>query len=187
MSNEHKRSAGSEKLGFEREDLSAAGVITFLLGLAVIGILVHLTLTESMKFADNYMHRHETTKSPMVAPSPDTRAVLKSDIEKFPQPRLETDERTEVFAPRLSEEQQLNSYGWVDPKAGIAHIPIERAMEMIAQQGLPTTPKVGTAPPSEVNMVRQAAARSDASGGATGLEKTGMAQSSTDTQQKGRK
>jgi hypothetical protein len=39
---------------------------------------------------------------------------------------------------RTAEEQVLHSYGWVDPKAGVVHIPIERAMQIIAQQGLPT-------------------------------------------------
>ncbi|PYX87325.1 MAG: hypothetical protein DMG68_12200 [Acidobacteria bacterium] len=42
---------------------------------------------------------------------------------------------------RLKEEEILNSYGWVDPKAGVAHIPIEKAMELLAQRGLPTSPQ----------------------------------------------
>ena len=32
---------------------------------------------------------------------------------------------------------QLNGYGWVDRKAGIAHIPIERAIDILATTGLP--------------------------------------------------
>ncbi|PYX92592.1 MAG: hypothetical protein DMG71_17645, partial [Acidobacteria bacterium] len=38
----------------------------------------------------------------------------------------------------LQQEEQLNSYGWVDEKSGFVHIPIERAMQLIAQRGLPT-------------------------------------------------
>lgn len=31
----------------------------------------------------------------------------------------------------------LNSYGWVDQQAGIAHIPIDRAMELVAEEAQP--------------------------------------------------
>jgi hypothetical protein len=37
----------------------------------------------------------------------------------------------------MDQESQLNSYGWVDEKAGVAHIPIKRAMELLAQRGVP--------------------------------------------------
>ncbi|HVZ23631.1 MAG TPA: hypothetical protein VG871_21305 [Vicinamibacterales bacterium] len=30
----------------------------------------------------------------------------------------------------------LNSYGWVDRSRGVVHIPIERAMELVAKEGL---------------------------------------------------
>lgn len=35
---------------------------------------------------------------------------------------------------KASQKQRLSSYGWVDRKAGVAHIPIERAMEIRAQE-----------------------------------------------------
>lgn len=41
---------------------------------------------------------------------------------------------------RLRDEPILYGYGWVDQKAGIAHIPIQRAIDMVAQNGLPSRP-----------------------------------------------
>jgi hypothetical protein len=38
---------------------------------------------------------------------------------------------------RAMEDLQLHSYRWVDIEAGIASIPIERAMELIVKRGLP--------------------------------------------------
>lgn len=38
---------------------------------------------------------------------------------------------------RAQEAAQLNSYGWVNQPAGIAHIPIDRAIALLAEQGLP--------------------------------------------------
>lgn len=34
--------------------------------------------------------------------------------------------------------EALTSYGWVDRQAGIVHIPIERAIELTLEKGLPT-------------------------------------------------
>src|SRR5262249_26843053 len=41
---------------------------------------------------------------------------------------------------RKSTEEKLNSYGWVDKPGGIAHVPIDRAKDMIAEKGLLTLP-----------------------------------------------
>jgi hypothetical protein len=93
----------------------------------------------------------------------DTRIVSPGDITKLPQPRLEGDERREINDFREQEEQTLNSYGWVDQKAGVVRIPIDRAMQLMAQRGLPTRPQSGTAPSSDVNMAKEAARRPDTS------------------------
>ena len=74
----------------------------------------------------------------------------------FPDPRLETDERTQLNGIRLAEEQKLNSYGWVDEKAGTVHIPIERAMELLAQRGLPLHPQSGAQPQNEAQNAQAA-------------------------------
>jgi hypothetical protein len=55
----------------------------------------------------------------------------------FPDPRLEVDERGQLNGIRLAEENTLYSYGWVDEKAGTVRIPIDRAIDLLAQRGLP--------------------------------------------------
>lgn len=176
MSNrkEEKGHFGASSFGFEHEDLSPRLIISFLIGLAIFGFVLYFAMLGILAAADHYTEKHQTAKSPMVAMSPETRSVSPSDIEKFPEPRLETYEPTEIFGFRTEEEKKLNSYGWVDQKTGAMHIPIERAMDLIAERGLPTKPQTGEFPPAEVNMVRAAAARSDQSGGSTGLDKTGV-------------
>lgn len=158
---------------FEREDLTMKSIVAFLVGLALFALIVHFSLKGFFNFADRYYTTHEK-RAPMARPLTDPHLVTPSDIEQFPQPRLETDERTEIFPFRESEEKQLHSYGWVDEKAGVMRIPIDRAMQLVAEHGLNTTPKTGEVPPAIVNMVKEAAERSDQSSGATGLEKTGV-------------
>lgn len=38
--------------------------------------------------------------------------------------------------------QKVNGYGWVNKDSGVAHIPIERAKEIIAEKGLPMSPEI---------------------------------------------
>ena len=52
-------------------------------------------------------------------------------------PRLQVDPAADLAAVRLQAGFRLHSYGWVDRKQGIAHVPIEEAMRRVAQQGIP--------------------------------------------------
>lgn len=151
--------------GFEREDMTAQSVFGFLISLAVGGVIVYFVIWGLYHFMDARQRARQPQLSPLVKQvEMDTRKVSPDDIARFPQPRLEQNERLEINDFRLKEEQTLNSYGWVDEKAGVVRIPIERAMQLLAQRGLPTTPKAGTTPPSAVNVAGQAAERADTGG-----------------------
>jgi len=93
-------------------------------------------------YLDTYTKRHEAATNPLApATSLDLRNPGPSVANEFPLPRLETNELGQLNDQRLQEENILNSYGWVDQKAGVAHIPIERAMQLLAQRGLPVAPE----------------------------------------------
>ena len=166
MTEETKHQHAEE--GFERQDLSAQAVFGFLISLLLGGVLVYFVIWGLYHFMDARQREHQPPQSPLVKQvETDTRIVLPDEIKKFPQPRLERNERVEINDFRLQEEQTLNSYGWTDEKAGVVHIPIERAMQLLEQRGLPTTPKAGTVPPSAVSIATEAAERSDTSGKST--------------------
>lgn len=163
MDEEIKHGERNPELEFEHQDLSPSAVYAFLAGLAVAGILIYFVLWGLYRYLDYYESSHQPPQNPLVETEADTRHVSPQEIQKFPQPRLEKNERVEIDDFLLKEEQTLDSYGWVDQKAGVVRIPIGRAMQLIAQRGLATTPRVGTVPPSEVNVVNQAARRADVS------------------------
>jgi hypothetical protein len=54
-----------------------------------------------------------------------------------PEPRLQIQPAQDVQALREEERTILHSYGWVDATAGIVRIPIDRAIEVLAERGLP--------------------------------------------------
>jgi len=128
---------------FERRDIRVAAVLYFLLGLAVAGVLAHFIVAGLYSWLEKRSEAQQPRLSPLVHNAPRDTRHLSVDYrdylkQNFPSPQLEIDERTELDQVRLNEEQTLLTYGWVDQKAGTVRIPIERAMELIAQRGLPT-------------------------------------------------
>lgn len=123
----------------ETRDISTRVVIIFGVSLVVGAILVHFVIWVLYVFYGSLQDRAYPRQYPMAQtgapPLP-------------PAPRLQTQPREELKNMRAEEERQLNSYGWVDGSRGETHIPIDRAMELLLQQGLPARQEAppGTSP-----------------------------------------
>jgi hypothetical protein len=63
-------------------------------------------------------------------------------------PLLQMSPETELAAFRRAEQAKLNGWGWVDKAHGVAHVPVERAIDAVAAQGLPQFSSP-VAPPAE--------------------------------------
>jgi len=123
--------------GFEHEDMSSRTALYFLAGLVLVCVVVYLIVFGMYRFLDSYATAHQPPMSPMVTPEADTRAVTPENAETFPQPRLEENERTQFRSFIEDQDRKLATYDWVDKDRGTMRIPIDRAMELIAQRGLP--------------------------------------------------
>jgi hypothetical protein len=127
---------------FEQQDLRPKIVLGALAGLAVILVVSYFIVLGFYHYMNGYQKAHQPPQNPLVEPRVETgkptKAETQAEIKRvFPEPRLEEDERDQINSVRLEEEEQLHSYGWTDEKAGVVHIPIERAMELTVQRGLP--------------------------------------------------
>ena len=149
MSDEHLNHEHGHGVEFEHEDLSTRGVFGFMIGLVVSGVIIYFIITGMYTFLDKYEQSQMTSSSPLVKAQDSAmvgaRRVTKDYVEKKfidnGAPLLEVDERGQLSTFVLDQEKQLHSYGWVDEKAGVAHIPIDQAMDMIAKRGLPVCPQ----------------------------------------------
>lgn len=54
-----------------------------------------------------------------------------------PLPRLQTTPYVDLRAFRASEDEVLTTYAWVDREKGVVRIPVARAIELLAERGLP--------------------------------------------------
>lgn len=147
MNNEPGKYENADGHGsYEHQDLQVSGVLYFFLALVVVVILCIFGLRGFYAFLDHRERATQPAVNPLVTNVPeDTRHVApRYPQSAFPDPKLEEDERGQLNSIRVNEEEELYSYGWVDEKAGTVHIPIERAMDLIVQRGLPVRGQGGT-------------------------------------------
>lgn len=128
---------------YEHQDLQPSGILYFLLGLAVVTLLCILGLRGVFAVLDRHEKALEPPVNPLITNVPaDPRHIAPGYPQNaFPNPKLEEDERGQLNGILIDEEKMLYSYGWVDEKAGAVRIPIERAMELTVQRGLPVRPQ----------------------------------------------
>ncbi len=55
--------------------------------------------------------------------------------ETFPAPQLQRTPLSDLEALQKSQREQLKGYAWVDKGQGIVHVPIGRAMQIVASKG----------------------------------------------------
>lgn len=124
---------GQTARGHEANTLIVRGLIIFAVVLVAVGILVEFCLVYVMK---DFSQEEKALQA--LAPP-----VFADDSGPVPGPRLQAAPRTDLVKLKEADNRRLNGYGWVDRDAGIAHIPIDRAIEFVASRGLPA--RVGPA------------------------------------------
>jgi hypothetical protein len=110
----------------QSDDVNIKGILGFLglLVLTLVGIYIGVAamLRDLEKNARHTDERILRQASSAVSSRP-----------YFPAPREQPNPRADLDALRASEEAELNSYGWMDKPAGVVRIPIDRAIELLAQ------------------------------------------------------
>ena len=64
----------------------------------------------------------------------DIAPVAESRAERPPEPLLQINPSTDLQRFRAHEEELLDTYGWIDRDKRVVRIPIDRAMELMAQR-----------------------------------------------------
>jgi hypothetical protein len=139
MTDENKHGNTTGNGGYERQDLQVSGILYFLLTIVVGAAICMAGLRGVFAVLDHREKASQPPVNPLATNVPtDTRHIVPGYPQSvFPNPKLEEDERGQLNGIVIEEERTLNSYGWVDEKAGTVRIPIKRAMELIVQRGLP--------------------------------------------------
>lgn len=100
--------------------------------LALLVILAAVLAGGMFKALEIYENAHHPPAPPMAA------------VQKEPTgPRLRAHPYLDLWKLRASEKVRLTHYGWVDREDKIVHIPISRAIDLLAKRGLPARKQAG--------------------------------------------
>jgi hypothetical protein len=116
-------------LNRETSDVNVASVLGFGAGLIVAAALIHFLVWVLFMY-------FSTREAQRVAPQYPLAAGQSERLP--PEPRLQTNPREELRDLQALEDAVLGSYGLVDKDRGVVRIPINEAMKLIVQRGLPT-------------------------------------------------
>jgi hypothetical protein len=121
-----------EPARYERQDFNSRIIGWYGVGLVIVCLVTGAAIFHFEKGLDRYFAysgKATWTSSPeMVVPAPQLQANPARELEEM----------------RAQEEALLHSYGWVDREHGVVRVPIEKAMQLTIERGLPTrkrTPK----------------------------------------------
>jgi len=118
-----------EPVGYERTDADAGG--SYRAGLAILAAMVLTAL--GLVPAYHLLARQEAKAQP--PPAEVVKTDMSEPVQSFP--RLVISEPLALADFRAQEAALLTSYGWVEKDKGLARIPIQDAMRIVAEHGLP--------------------------------------------------
>lgn len=134
--------------GYETTDVNVNGVVVFLSGLAgsvfvffifcfLMGKVINSALQKSDGPADKWHQAEKSGRTGLTSNPQFEQHQLQQLTSAFPEPRVDNDDGNQATADlHAREDLLLEHYSSTPGQQGI-RIPIERAMQLIAQRGLP--------------------------------------------------
>jgi hypothetical protein len=129
-----------EDVSFEKADVQATTIYWYLSALAIAVILSYVVCVFVLRLTTKIAANYDT-------PPPSIRQEMGSAYEAMPpEPRLQgvpghsSDPQTDLRLKMESDTEANQKYGWIDQNAGVAQIPVQEAMKIIAEKGLPGAP-----------------------------------------------
>ena len=144
--------------GYEQTDVRVTGIVVFLTALAIlvavtgvlcygIGKVINAELNKEDGPNNKWTKTVDVRQLGNLPNNPELQNKMAALTQEFPTPRVQTDDGNQDVADlHAREDLLLENYTRVEGKPGEVRIPIERAMELIAQRGLPVA---STAPKSQ--------------------------------------
>ena len=145
--------------GYERTDASVTGIVVFLVSLLIFVAVIGALCYGIGKVINAHMNKEDGPNSKWtktvdvrqlgnMPSSPELQNKMAEITQSFPTPRIQMDDGNQDVADlHAREDLLLSNYSWVDQSKGTVRIPIEQAMQLIAQRGLPVAPTVETQKP----------------------------------------
>jgi hypothetical protein len=124
----HAGGADHEPPHHETSDVNLRAILGFLAGLTIAAVFINFIVW----LLFTYFSVREARQ-----PAPVFPLAVQKENRLPPEPRLQAHPRDDLRDLRAREDEILTTYGWVDQSAGVVRIPIDRAMKLAVERGLP--------------------------------------------------
>jgi hypothetical protein len=114
-------------VGHEENTVQLKPVILFAIILVLVSAFSFAGVWFMLDFLEKNQAKHDTQLSPLADPNP-----------LPPAPRLQVSSGQDLKHTRQTEDAILSTYHWVDKEAGVVGMPVEQAIKLLAERGLPT-------------------------------------------------
>jgi len=111
------------EVSHEHSDVDLRRIAYWSIGLALLVVLILAFLLWLFR----HYHEREIRRGHAARSFPQSAPATES-------PRLQIAPRADMDNMRAAEEKILSGYAWIDKEKGVVRIPIERAMEIIAER-----------------------------------------------------
>jgi hypothetical protein len=123
----------------EPDHINVRAVAGFAIGLAVVAAAAHVAMLLMFSvLADQADASNPPRMYPMAPLATEPAYPGDPSGTQPPEPRLQTDPKQDLANLRAGEDEVLNGYGWVDRNNNVVRIPIETAIKLTLQRGLPS-------------------------------------------------
>jgi len=140
MPTEPSKHANNPEIRYEKTDAHVRPLYQFLFWISVITILTAIIAMVILRGLESWRDKASTLPTMAEAPSQTWMG------QPPPAPRLQIQEPKDLAVFRKEEQEILTTYGIVDREKGIYRIPIEEAMKLTLERGLPVVGDPGVAP-----------------------------------------
>ena len=120
--------ASNPEVQHEESDVNIRGIFAFAGALLVAAVVIHVVVWVLFRYFDTRLAREGTPQFPL---------AIAQENRVPPEPRLQVNPRQDLADLRDKEDRTLKTYGWVDRNAGVVRIPIDEAIKLTLQRGLP--------------------------------------------------
>lgn len=131
----HAHGAGgatsNPEVSHESSDVNFLGIVAFAVGLFVVAVAIHLVIYVFFRYLDRREAQRVTPQYPLAAGGANRLP---------PEPRLQTNPRQDLADLRTREDEILHGYSWIDRNAGVVRIPIDDAIRLTLERGVPARP-----------------------------------------------
>ncbi|MEI6669382.1 MAG: hypothetical protein WCP29_14615 [Acidobacteriota bacterium] len=147
--NKHDDEGRSASTAYETRDIKIRPLVVFIAGIAILIVFSFLVALWAFRLF-SAQHAALDAQTPASSAARPAAPALADEQLQWPEPRVQSRPADDLQKLRTEEDAALTTYGWVDQKTGTVRVPIDVAMQLVLEEGLPARQPAAAISPAGV-------------------------------------